>query len=219
MRITTLYSLSPGESGAPESLPELADVLRFGRLTDHYRTGASQLPRPRHCANIDHRLGFTRWEGEIKTARLWLFQDPAQGIVAALTVNVDCSHKETIPLLEDLYYADFFVGDHVFGSWLNLDPAIPLTSVDIGPERHQLIFAAANEDDDRASADTIQRLIYRADLPARENTSCITYPGELNRRPSTLGALGPYVSVLIGQQDYLENSCLISAVHLVGAHA
>jgi hypothetical protein len=65
--------------------------------------------------------------------------------------------------------------------------------------------------------DTLQRMVYRADLPMREGSSSIRYPAELNRRPTTRGALRPYVSVLVGLQDYVENATLLSAVLVVAA--
>ncbi len=219
IRLTTLYSVQSSSPQPSPTLLELTDLLRFGRLAEHYRSGAAQLPQPIYTGEIAGELSFIRWTGEISSAKLWLFTDPAAGLVMGLTVNVKCSLKNTILLLEDLYYADFQIDQIKFIDALNQNSSIPLNSATLGPERHQLIFAAAENHEDRASPDMIQRLIYRADLPARENTSCITYPGEINRRPTTLGALGPYVSVLIGQQDYLENSCLISAIQLLGAHA
>jgi hypothetical protein len=67
--------------------------------------------------------------------------------------------------------------------------------------------------------DVLQRVIYRADLPYRPQHSAIRYPAELNRRPATLAALGPYVSVVGGQQDYVENGVLLSGVQAVGTAA
>jgi len=65
----------------------------------------------------------------------------------------------------------------------------------------------------------VQRLIYRADLPYRKKYSAIRYPAELNRRPGWLTAVGPYVSVVCGHQDYVENAVFASAVHGVAAAA
>ncbi len=64
-----------------------------------------------------------------------------------------------------------------------------------------------------------QRLIYRTDLPYRKQYSAIGYPGELNRRPGWLAAVGPYVSVVCGHPDFIENAVFLSAVQAVGAAA
>lgn len=88
------------------------------------------------------------------------------------------------------------------------------------PERHQLVFAHASEDE-MPSDDVVQRLIYRANLPARNGNgnSAICRPAEMNRRPTTSGALGPYVSVIVGMQDYVENAALLTAVQVVSSSA
>ena len=85
------------------------------------------------------------------------------------------------------------------------------------PERHQIVFdeKPAPEDND----DLVQRLIYRTDLPYRKEYSAICYPGELNRRPGWLAAVGPYVSVICGHPDFIENAIFLSAVQAVGAAA
>src|SRR5450755_3454960 len=85
------------------------------------------------------------------------------------------------------------------------------------PERHQVVFdeKPAPEDHD----DLVQRLIYRTDLPYRKEYSAIQYPGELNRRPGWLAAVGPYVSVICGHPDFIENAIFLSAVQAVGAAA
>jgi len=89
------------------------------------------------------------------------------------------------------------------------------------PERHQLVFAAVRGDDPASlpTEDELQRVVYRSDLPYRKQHSALAWPAELNRRPTTLAVVGPYVSVLAGQQDSIENAVLLSAVQAVGAAA
>src|SRR5262249_3411760 len=69
------------------------------------------------------------------------------------------------------------------------------------------------------TSDELQRIIYRADLPARPGFTAIRSPAELNRRPTNIGVLGPYVSVLAGHQDYVENCAFLSAAQVVGSAA
>ena len=126
-----------------------------------------------------------------------------------------------IDLLEDCYYGDVLVGGTPVEQHAGT-VAVQL-GAEGGPEpgflseRHQIVFGATPALAD--SEDLIQRLIYRADLPYRKEYSAIRYPAELNRRPGWLVAVGSYVSVVCGQQNYVENAIFASAVHGIGAAA
>ena len=131
------------------------------------------------------------------------------------------SQTKPIDLLEDCYFGDMQIGGataeeyaHTMAAQLGAD-----TNAEPGflPERHQVVFdeEPAPEDHD----DLIQRLIYRTNLPYRKEHSSIRYPGELNRRPGWLAAVGPYVSVICGHPDFIENAVFLSAVQAVGAAA
>ncbi|AZS74845.1 hypothetical protein DDE74_31425 [Streptomyces lydicus] len=130
---------------------------------------------------------------------------------------------ESIPLLEDLYYASVTCAGLPFeqlaadriGCGPNGDGTVP----GFLPERHQLVFRSVDTPDQAPNDDIVQRVIYRTDLPYRAEHSSISYPTELNRRPTTVGALGPYVSLICGHQDYVENCVLLSAVQAVGSAA
>ena len=87
------------------------------------------------------------------------------------------------------------------------------------PERHQLVLGQSPAPDVEDGEDLIQRLIYRTDLPYRKEYSAIRYPAELNRRPGWLAAVGPYVSVICGHPDFIENAVFLSAVQAVAAAA
>jgi hypothetical protein len=126
-------------------------------------------------------------------------------------------------LLEDLYYGSATVGGEPFEQVAGRQADERLDCLRLGrqffPERHQLVFFAVPEPSAMPDEDTLQRVIYRADLPYRPQYSAIRYPAELNRRPTTIAALGPYVSVVGGQQDYVENGVLLSGVQAVGTAA
>ncbi|WP_374773245.1 hypothetical protein OG756_09330 [Streptomyces sp. NBC_01310] len=81
------------------------------------------------------------------------------------------------------------------------------------------MFQASPTPADVPSLDAAQRIIYRADLPVRPGLDSLCTPDELNRRPTTFGAMGPYVSVLTGHQDYVENAVFLSAVQGVASAA
>jgi hypothetical protein len=63
----------------------------------------------------------------------------------------------------------------------------------------------------------LQRLVYRADLASRPGSDAIRHPAELNRRATSIGAVGSYVSVIAGHQDYIENTVFLSAAQIVGS--
>lgn len=82
---------------------------------------------------------------------------------------------------------------------------------------HQLVFVPDSEPE--PTWETIQRLIYRADLDAIEEHSSIGHPDEINRRPGQLAAVGSFGSVMWGIQDYVESSLIASAALTVAALA
>ncbi|OEJ21744.1 hypothetical protein AS594_39560 [Streptomyces agglomeratus] len=139
-------------------------------------------------------------------------------------MDVPLSLVESVPLMEDLYYASIECAgvplEQIAGERVgcHAERAEEQTSGFL-PERHQLVFRSVSSPEDAPNDDTIQRVIYRSDLPYRPEHSSITYPAELNRRPTTVGALGPYASLICGHQDYIENSVLLSAVQTVGSAA
>jgi hypothetical protein len=91
------------------------------------------------------------------------------------------------------------------------------TEPDFLPECHQMVLGGAHPAGE--SEDVLQRLVYRTDLPYRKEYSAIRYPAELNRRPGWLAAVGPYVSVICGHSDFIENAVFLSAVQAVAAAA
>lgn len=201
----------------------MGGYLRLGRLAEFYETSAGQLPAVLVRRELDpETVTGTRWPGHVDSARLWLFALPSGQVTAAFTLDVDTGMMGTIPLLEDLYYAELSTAGTPISlavSHLAAEVAGLASDVTLTPERHQLVFAPADDPGAMPDDDMLQRMVYRADLPARNGSSAIRYPGELNRRPTTRAALGPYVSVLVGLQDYVENAALLSAVQVVAASA
>ncbi|MDT3443144.1 hypothetical protein [Pseudofrankia sp. BMG5.37] len=207
---------------ADGQLPET--YLRLGRLAGFYRDADNQLPRVLAVRDLDPAtLAFRRGAGTaatIRAGRLWLFDVQAGPVVAVLSVDLDCDPLALIPFLEDLYYDDLTVGsstlDVVAADLLDgANAAVRQTGggpLKLTSQRHQMVFTSAT-----LPEDTIQRLIYRADLDANPQYSSIQYPAELNRRPTSGAAVGAYVSVLAAQQDYIENCALLSAVQVVAA--
>ncbi|WP_405537990.1 hypothetical protein [Streptomyces antimycoticus] len=157
-------------------------------------------------------------------ATLWHFLHPSGQVLVALTLDIPLSLVECIPLMEDLYYASIECAgvplEQLAGERVGCRPeGAEVQAGGFLPERHQLVFRSVSSPEDTPDHDTVQRVIYRTDLPYMPEHSSILYPDELNRRPTTVGALGPYASLICGHQDYIENCVLLSAVQAVGSAA
>lgn len=223
VRVSTLYSTGWRLTGKVATVP-LPDALRFGRLDRFYRQATTQMPavittQPVHASAVTGH----RWSaGTVQAGRLWLLAMPSGQVVVALSLDIDADLTGTIDLLEDLYYEDVHLGGTDLVSAAATLAQRSGVSVGQGqrgfaPERHQIAFSAALDSGD--PQDVIQRVVYRADLPHQPEYSAIGYPAELNRRPTTLAAVGPYVSVMCGQQDYIENAAFASAAQAVASAA
>ncbi|MFE7313128.1 hypothetical protein ACFU7T_08465 [Streptomyces sp. NPDC057555] len=227
LRLTTVYATpwTCDPTTVDQATQRPGDLLNLGRLARYYDTSDQQLPRVlRHEALDCSSLAFQRWNaGEPVSAQLWHFLIPSGQVVVTLTVDVPGTLIEAVPLLEDLYYASIScagipleqLAAERIGCGRDGDGAVP----GFLPERHQLVFRSVDTPDQAPDDDIVQRVIYRTDLPYRAEHSSIRYPAELNRRPTTVGALGPYVSLICGHQDYIENCVLLSAVQAVGSAA
>ena len=232
-RITNVFATSLESDdllGAAGNLP--SSSLKLGRMQRFYDRCSQQLPRVAARRALspegmtfswDHSSDYT-----FEAVNAWLFDVPAGPVVLALTVDVGCARRALIPLLEAFYYCQVtFSGlgaeDLAHTMALeNADLAMGATRsgrLALAPEIHQIVHLGSTAQPHLPVHDELQRLIYRADLDCVERYSDIKYPNELNRRPSSLAAVGPFVSVLVAQQDYIENGCFLSAVQLVAAAA
>ena len=223
IRVTNIYA-TPWHLADSTHDGELPDYLRLWRFERYYRLSADQLPKVLHRETLDATtLSFQRWQlaGKVTGARIWLFRLPSGQIAAAVSLDACCDLAEVVDLLEDCYFADVLIHDtrveehvHTLAAQLGADGS---TEPGFLPERHQVVFDQAPAPDD--CEDLVQRLIYRANLPYRKDHSAIRYPDELNRRPGWLAAVGPYVSVVCGHSDFIENAIFTSAVQGVAASA
>jgi hypothetical protein len=225
IRVTCIYA-TPWRAIGNVADGELPAHMRLWRFEEYYRLSADQLPAVLHREALDPgTLQFQRWRhaGELTAAQVWLFRLPSGQIAAALSLEARVRLIDTIDLLEDCYFADVHMGETTIEAFAQT-MAMQLGAVaDVGqgflPERHEIVLDESPGPDDDDGEDLIQRLIYRADLPYRREYSAIRYPAELNRRPGWLTAVGPYVSVVCGHPDFIENAIFISAVQAVAAAA
>jgi hypothetical protein len=225
LRLTTVYATSWTATPSLSLHRPVGEWLRLGRLARFYEVSQHQLPRVVVRQEIDAAsLCFERWSdtAAVRGVRVWLFALPSNQLLTALSLDVGVSLVDSVPLLEDLYYDAIAINGAPLEQWLgaHLMPGVAIDRpAGLLPERHQLVYCAVPAAANLPTADQVQRVIYRADLPCRPDQSSISYPVELNRRPTTMAALGPYVSVIAGHQDYLENTVLLSAVHVTGSTA
>lgn len=219
VRLSTVYALDgPTEDLTVEPAPAV-ERLRLGRLAGYHRLEADQLPSILSFQKVlPDRLRFTRSSIRCAGGALWLWRAAHRDLLGVLTLEFDAAPLDCIPAAEDGYYADIHVDGHplqeAFSGMLGTANETPIA---LGTDKYQLFFLGGLRLRGARRADLIQRLVYRADLPADPRYTAIKYPFELNRRPASSAAVGPYVSVLIRQQDYVENVCLLSAIQVVAA--
>ena len=223
VRITNVYATSWRIDPAIAQ-GELGDHLRLWRLERNYRLAAEQLPRVLVREDLDPQtIRVKRWQNisALSGARVWLFSLPSSRVVAVFSVDVACELADVVDLLEDCYFCDVHVEETLIAKTMHrlvasLDGQA-IYDEDLLPERHQLIFGEHPNIDD--CEEIAQHLVYRANLPYKKEYSIIRYPHELNRRPGWMTAVGPYVSVVCGQADFIENTIFLSAVQGVAAAA
>lgn len=186
-------------------------VLQFGRLTEHVRRNGEIFPhRSQNNAVPEREVQWHRAAGRVRTVRylesLWAM--PGAGVdfvVHVADVVLGDGVGDLVAALEDMYYDEVDLGSGRGGPGRKSP----------GRTHQMVIFSEPAERD--IPYDEVQRIIYRADLDALREYSSILRPSELNRRPGRGAALGPFVSMLWGQQDYIENCAFLSV--LIGSAA
>ena len=223
VRITNVYATSWRVDTAL-SAGALGDHLRLWRLERNYRLAEEQLPRVLLHEDLDPQaLRVKRWPhiSTLTGATAWLFTLPSGRVVAALSLDVACEIADVTDLLEDCYFCDVHFEDVLINQRIQRMMASldgdAVYEEDLLPERHQLVFGDPPAPDE--CEEVMQHLVYRADLPYNKEHSVICYPDELNRRPGWLAAVGPYVSVVCGHADFIQNTIFLSAVQGVAAAA
>jgi hypothetical protein len=162
-------------------------------------------------------------------AESWLFVLPSDQVVAVLdfhfaTNPLDIDPVPTTTVLERCAYAQLMVdGQDLETHIANLAREAGAEEIDsnklLPPERHQVVFAPYVEGGTVPDEETVKRIIYRVDPPNRPEFMKFRKPAGLNEAGRTLGAVTPYVSLLYGHQDYIENSVFLTAVQAVGTTA
>jgi len=226
--------------------PQQPVHLGLGRLEEFYALFRGQLPqvidRTKHAADD---LAFTGPDGRhpadggdgpgtsgpvtVTRAESWLFVLPSDQVVAVLDFDfmsgpLDADPTPTTRVLEHCAYAQLRVGGldlegHIAAlatkagaSEIDKNPMLP-------PERHQVVFAPYVPGGKLPEEDILKTIMYRVDPPNRPEFMEVRRPSGLNEAGHTIAAVTPYVSLLYGHQEYIENSVFLTAVHAVGTTA
>ncbi|MGH3838157.1 MAG: hypothetical protein ACRDSF_21055, partial [Pseudonocardiaceae bacterium] len=241
----SVYATGWRWTGEPD--PELPH-LELGQLDEFYSLFQGQLPRVIHrSSNPTATIAFAPATGntvqqsataclrnpedgrvEILSVHSWLFVLPSDQVVAALDFEVrsEFPHVNLLPmlkLLEHCAYARLIVGkssleEHIAALAEEVGAEEIDTDTTLPPERHQIVFIGHTEStppDD----ETIKNILYRAEPPNRPEFMEYKKPSGLNQTGRTLCAVTPYVSLLYGQQTYVENSVFLTVVQAVGTAA
>ncbi|HSL06391.1 MAG TPA: hypothetical protein VK887_00265 [Pseudonocardiaceae bacterium] len=169
-------------------------------------------------------------EVEITRAESWLFVLPSDQVVAALVLhvrsNLDTDSSPIIKLLEECAYARLIVDgssleNHIAVTLqrLNGDKELDANDKRMPPERHQIVFAEHAEGKLPPSDEIAKVILYRVKSSNRPEFMEYRKPSGLNEIDRTLCSVTPYVSLLYGQQDYVENSVFLTVVQAVGTAA
>jgi hypothetical protein len=235
-RSTVLYSLEPSEGALGPPKPRLGDPvadLFVGAELDLYRRwyaeGDAQLPRIRHSrgwAASDLHLKSAEAVIVPRAAHTWLFEMPAGGLIAGLTIDYlfadDPGALRPCPAL----FRDIDAGRYD----LRLD-GVPLLDVCLsdleeheprphwGADIHHLMFAAPGslQPAQVLDRDFAQRLVSRRVDPSRAEFLTVRLPSEANRFPDFLCAVTPGASAVAGHPPEVELAFTLSAVMILAA--
>jgi heme exporter protein D len=245
IRVISIYATRWRHRQFTDRQPQ-PEHLGLGRLEEFYALFRGQLPQV--ICRTPHAVGDLAFTGPddlhpadggagpgtigpvtVTRAESWLFGLPSDQVVAVLDFDfvsgpLDVDPTPTTKVLERCAYAQLCVDG------LNLERHIAAlatkacaeeidTNTMLPPERHQVVFAPYVPGGQLPGEDILKTIIYRVDPPNRPEFMKVRRPSGLNEAEHTLGAVTPYVSLLYGHQEYIENSVFLTAVHAVGTTA
>jgi hypothetical protein len=230
VRVISVYATRWRHQGHAEGRQPDFDLGRLWEFFDLFRDQVPRVIAYEPIAPDELVLEEARGEVEITMAESWLFALPFAEVVAALTLDFlspDLNVDETpaVKVLEHCAYAKTWVrGQDLASHVAALAERAGATARDerltpMPPERHQIVFAREAPDHKPPDEDKLKRILYRIDPPYRDEFMPIERPAGLNQEGRTLGAVTPYVSLLYGHQEYVQNSIFLTTVQTVGAAA
>jgi hypothetical protein len=217
-----------------------SDHLELGRLEEFYTLFREQLPSVLARVKPDPgAVSFPSLQGEpdssdkmagleVTRAELWLFALPSDQVVAAIDLDfqsppLDADVSRIINVLEHGAYGNISIlGKGLEWHIAELAAKAEAEEIDsstrlLPPERHQIVFAP-NIGDVANIEETIALILYRSDPPYRPQFMQVRRPSGLNAEHA-IGAVTPYVSLLSGHPEYVENSVFLTVVQAVGTSA
>ncbi len=229
-RLTTVRSTS---LVAPVS--QSNEPMYLGRLTPYYSTGAVALPTRVRARSIDtvscHGKRSQELQSNLNKFSINIFQVPSGRVLYGVTLDATVSSRDLVALLEDCYYESIkltlsngrilTLHDLINEEIKKLYPAVEWESE---PDLHQVLFLSpiltgliTTDQRVEIQEEFLRSLVYRVHVPQRDGFTSIKFPQELNRSLNAIAAVGSFVSVLCGHQDYVENSVILSATSIVSA--
>ena len=212
----------------------------LGRLKGFYELYQDQMPQA-----LDHQqipldeLAFaspgrpTERMAEIANAESWLFALPSGQVVAALAFDFHSTALSldptlTVRILELCARAQIeirgvelanYIRQLALATGAEITDQTPEHTVTLPPEHYEVVFARELPGNRLPSEELIKHILYRIDPPYREEFMPLARPSALNREARTFCAVTPYVSVLLGHQEDVHSSVMLTTVQAVGTAA
>ena len=187
----------------------------LGRLEKLFEKSKYLLPKL--VFESDVNLKFSELSDNLYS-KLYVFAHAENYLILGVEVDLMSNLNGLISVQEELYYGKYFIDTIPF--YLKVEEIFESLKVkvqegfldSIQKNYHQTVVLSKDQITKDIDTDLTQKLIYRADLPAREGMSTICYPKELNRRFETVCAVGPFVTILGKQQLYMVYSTVFSSL-------
>lgn len=216
LRVTTIYSLTTDEFETIKPVLRKDDpigkTLNFSRLTTYVLNCGDLLPHCRFNEEID--TSFLPDNSNANTAYLSIYHLRNRGCAfAVLTVDF----HSTISLLNLTLAQDYlFERLDILHLLLTLNPHLfNIQLTDSVRTKYQLTYLPASLP--VPEKEEVYKLIYRADIEVDQSYVNLCWPDEMNRNSYAGCALSSLGAVMWGQQDYVENMTLLSAMLFVNA--
>ncbi|XMB73090.1 hypothetical protein RJI07_04045 [Mycoplasmatota bacterium WC30] len=220
--LTTIYSLDwvVSYDDMKDYLVE-DETFYLGRLKKFYLQYMDQFPKIVGVYEKDKpKIIFEKANSNVKvdSIKTYLLVLPSNQILAVDILKFNSSLKNTVLVMEDFYYHSLEIEGYAMLNYhKNLLNDNNKSVGGYGFTYHQILTSDKKYIASEINKDLVQKIIYRADLPYREEYSAIKFPTELNRRPNTFCGVGPFVTANGGHQGYMENCMLLSALSIVGS--
>ena len=196
----------------------------YGRYKKYIEENEKFLPRVIISKEIKTvKYSGKRWsgEGEIISTNVELFQSFVGRLTILVCIKFLGRIEDLTSILEDLHYKEFFwdsnnLNNCIFKIFDEFGLLGKYNEINFGIESHLVVLGNFEDRVYKPKDNIVKKTIYRNNLPVRDDIDNILFPPELNRRAETVGAVGPLVTYLAGQQIYLEHTLILCAIQIVG---